>query len=537
MAKYRITGPDGATYEVTAPDGATEQDVLAYVQQNVSAGTRPSPRQAEDESMARYEEYKKSPDAYLQSLPRPVRNVLRTLRDSVTGIGQGATFNMGDEIQAALATPIEMLRGAPSVSEAYSTALDKARRTVKTAETRSPVAATIGNIAGGTTLGGTLQRGGLTFLNAAKPSVLSMAGRGAAEGAAYGSAYGFGQGEGREDRLNQALKQGGLGALTGGIAGGIAGRAAQRAANKAIPTTEQLRAASAQAYKQADQAGLVVSPKAFGDMVDDIAAKMTTEGIDRTIHPKAVAALKRLTEAKGAQPTLGEIDTLRRVVRSAAASNDPSERRLANIMIDRIDDFVLNLKPSDVVAGDAMKATSALNKARDFWSRMRKSEMIGNAVERAKNTAASSGSGGNIDNAIRQRIRAILDNPKQARGFTAEERELMTRVVRGAPVQNLARLVGKLSPEGNGLMLMLHGVGGYASGGASLPLAVVGYGAKRFADSATARNVDALSRLIRSGGTFPQPQMLPAQQRALLEAIIANSHLLSGLTQEQVPVR
>lgn len=34
MAKYRITGPDGATYEVTAPDGASEQDVLNFVQQN-----------------------------------------------------------------------------------------------------------------------------------------------------------------------------------------------------------------------------------------------------------------------------------------------------------------------------------------------------------------------------------------------------------------------------------------------------------------------------------------------------------------------
>lgn len=34
MAKYRITGPDGASYEVTAPDGASEADVLAYAQKN-----------------------------------------------------------------------------------------------------------------------------------------------------------------------------------------------------------------------------------------------------------------------------------------------------------------------------------------------------------------------------------------------------------------------------------------------------------------------------------------------------------------------
>ena len=34
MAKYRITGPDGAVYEVNAPEGATEDQVLAYVRQN-----------------------------------------------------------------------------------------------------------------------------------------------------------------------------------------------------------------------------------------------------------------------------------------------------------------------------------------------------------------------------------------------------------------------------------------------------------------------------------------------------------------------
>ena len=34
MAKFRITGPDGATYDVTAPDGATEAEVMNYVRQN-----------------------------------------------------------------------------------------------------------------------------------------------------------------------------------------------------------------------------------------------------------------------------------------------------------------------------------------------------------------------------------------------------------------------------------------------------------------------------------------------------------------------
>lgn len=529
MAKFQVTGPDGGTYEITAPDDASEADILAYAQRNAGmvkapemrASTPPavSPRQAEDESMAALDKYKGGPEATMQSLPKGLRVPLQTLRDSVTGIGQGLTFNFGDEAQAALATPLEMIRNKTmDAGASYDSALANARGEQKLAETRSPIANTIGQVAGGLAGGGSAQQGGLTLLNAARPTIGSMALRGAGEGAAYGALYGAGQGEGAEDRLGKAVKQGGLGALTGGVMGGIAGRSAQKAANAIIPTTDQLKTAGNNAYKAVDQAGVVLEQRSFGHAVDDIAIAAKQAGLDKTIHPKATAAMERLVSEKGKQPAMGEVDLLRRVLKSAASSNERDERRIANIMIGKLDDYVNGLKAADVVAGDPIKAVSALNKARDIWKRMSKSELIESAVTRAERRAASAGSGGNVDNAIRQNIRSILD--KRGNQFTAEERQMMEKVVRGSPVQNLARLVGKLSPSGNGLMMTIHGIGGYASGGATLPLAGVGYGAKKFADSATPRNVDALSRVIRSGGSLPQPQLLPAQQRALLAAMI-----------------
>ena len=38
MARYQITGPDGANYEITAPDGAAEKDVMDYFQANNGKG-------------------------------------------------------------------------------------------------------------------------------------------------------------------------------------------------------------------------------------------------------------------------------------------------------------------------------------------------------------------------------------------------------------------------------------------------------------------------------------------------------------------
>lgn len=80
------------------------------------------------------------------------------------------------------------------------------------------------------------------------------------------------------------------------------------------------------------------------------------------------------------------------------------------------------------------------------------------------------------------------------RFFNADEEALMRGFVRmaekGGP--SFRRLVGKMSPSGNGLMMTLHAVGGMASGGATLPLMVAGAAAKKSADNAVLRAGNAL---------------------------------------------
>ena len=59
MAKYRITGPDGATYEITAPDDATEEQVMSYAQQNYGqeyGQTQSSPQPPVEQKPVDYEE-------------------------------------------------------------------------------------------------------------------------------------------------------------------------------------------------------------------------------------------------------------------------------------------------------------------------------------------------------------------------------------------------------------------------------------------------------------------------------------------------
>ena len=45
MGKFTVTGPDGKAYDVTAPDGATEEEIIAYVQNQIGASTSSEPEE------------------------------------------------------------------------------------------------------------------------------------------------------------------------------------------------------------------------------------------------------------------------------------------------------------------------------------------------------------------------------------------------------------------------------------------------------------------------------------------------------------
>lgn len=322
------------------------------------------------------------------------------------------------------------------------------------------------------------------------------------QGAALGGAYGFGSGEG--GALERAKSMGG-GALTGGVAGaavrGAANAIERKLASDVIPSAEELGRYASAAYKAADDAGVIIKPQSTQRLTAAIKNDLAEFGYDPGLQSGISVVLNRLDNLQDQNVTLKGMDIIRRLAREAgnSAGDNGSQRALSKKIIDKIDDFISDLKPSDVLAGNAKEAGNHMFRARSIWTRMKKAETLDNALTKAERRAASTGSGGNADNAMRQNVRALLDNPRTSRGMSAAERKAAERVVRGTPVQNALRLAGKLSPAGNGLMAGL-GVGGAMVNPAYGIPSLVGLGAKAAADRMTVRNVERLSQLIRSGG-------------------------------------
>src|SRR5688572_768137 len=164
-------------------------------------------------------------------------------------------------------------------------------------------------------------------------------------------------------------------AVMGGL--GYSTRAQQARQAQIAPTSEELKRLSQQAYQQAENAGVVISPNSLADRVGKIVGEVAQEGIDPTLHPQATAALKRLTDAvKTGEPiALQQLETLRKIAKGAAGSISADERRIARIMVDALDDYALNLSTADVVAGNAEGVGALLKNARSLWSRASKGEV------------------------------------------------------------------------------------------------------------------------------------------------------------------
>lgn len=290
----------------------------------------------------------------------------------------------------------------------------------------------------------------------------------------------------------------------GGLAGGVAAnvRAPVRpkpAPRTRAPSVDDLRTAKNAAYSAVDNAGVQYKPEATSRLVQTVREKLGEE-IDPDLHSRLASVVKRRVEAIDGQPiTLTKLDKIRQVINEDVLTPQSSkgERRLAYQLRDILDEFVGSASADDVLsAGDPGVAASTLKKARELNTRVAKIEAIQGAQARAANRAASTHSGGNINNATRQEVRKVAE---RGRNWTPAEKQALDQVVRGSKTQNVLRQVGKLSPQGNGLMLGGHILGGLKTGGASalvIPPAMI---AKHVADGMTRGQVEKVIRMIASG--------------------------------------
>lgn len=288
----------------------------------------------------------------------------------------------------------------------------------------------------------------------------------------------------------------------------VAGALGQRTAKAATPEIDDLYAVKDAAYDTVDKLGARYSADAIDGLHSDMYRRLGEANIDPApdgVHKATVRMLERLQDRQG-DTSLTKLDQLRQLIRrDVVKSGSDGDAELGRHMIDAIDDFIDNAGPNQISGATGQTASFAIRTARKANATLRKSETLQDALDAARLRAASSGSGGNIDNAVRQELRKIILNPKKSMGFTKDELGQMERIVMGGGrMQDALRLVGKLSPSGNGLMAAL-GLGATATNPLLAIAPAAGMVAKTIADRATKTGVEGLTNTVRNGGAVPPP--------------------------------
>lgn len=492
MPIFEFQGPDGKTYEIEAPDQNAAMSAFQRV------GQPQAPEQPQQTDQPWYVDAAQAAD------------------DMARLAANGMTFGYADKIAGILGG-----QGTDAERAKSQEARDRAGSAGTVAEIGGAVATPMGLANKGLTLAGRLGTGAMTGAK----GLVARTGLMAAEGAGYGALTAAGN--------DQDISTGaGIGAL-GGAAGNVLGEGLSAGASKIagafnkkpnIPSIDDLRFSANQAYDAADNAGVIFAPQGMKRLGNDIRVELANFGFHPNLQPRIATVLDELERVQQGNVTLKGIDTLRRITDSARASMDPSEKALGSMIVGKIDDFVANAGPGEVLAGNSKDASRAISEGRNLWGRMRRAEQVGDAVGKADLRASSTGSGGNVDNATRQNVRRLLE---KGRGFTADEKAAMEKIVRGSSGQNALRLAGKLSPQGNGLMAAL-GIGGTMVNPLVGVASLGGMAAKNVADGMTQKSVKELTDLILAGsksaatGSKNAAQRLAESKReAIARAIMA----------------
>jgi hypothetical protein len=300
-----------------------------------------------------------------------------------------------------------------------------------------------------------------------------------------------------------------------------------------VPTREDIGRMADERWQAVKSNPATLTPDALARLEGDVRNSLPKSQLAPNRYPNAFGAADDMKMLEN--PTVYDVEELRRIIGDTVAGN-PQESRVGMDMKRAVSDFQGQIKPEDVT-GDMGNVVDDLAAARNYSARGYRADAVLNKEQRGQTRAATTGTGGNEVNATRQNIRTLFDKERdptlrgKAQGFTPDEMAQMERVVFGDTKQNIARLLGRLSPTSGALPMMTTGIGGASGLTAAMttgnplyaiPTAVAGIGAvaKSAAEGMTRKEIAKLLATIQAGGKLPPSVTRDAAKMAIIQQLL-----------------
>jgi hypothetical protein len=295
------------------------------------------------------------------------------------------------------------------------------------------------------------------------------------------------------------------GMAAGVLTGAAGGTALTRKPVTKTLTQEQLAEESSRLFAKAKESGVLLDSQKFVTDMDRIGRNLREEGYTAKAYPKIASALDEL-QSRVTPKDFVELQSLRKMIKGAQASADPAERRLASILVDEFDDYIIKA-PDSAVIGGSKEAIGTWKEARTTYGKLKKAEVFEDMLRNAeldKSKFVASGE----ENSMAQQLRQLAKNDKKMRLFTKEEQEAITKAAKGGTVQNLLKFYGRFAPTGP-ITGALAGAGSVISPMVGIPLAAGAAGSRVLATDLRRSAIENLMEQMRLGAP---PQLQPRTQ-------------------------
>jgi hypothetical protein len=310
--------------------------------------------------------------------------------------------------------------------------------------------------------------------------------------------------------------------LATGTVGGI-----KRPQRQEAPPTQLLDRIATDRYTELQQSGIELNSEKFTESMRGIAKGLRDEGYTPTAFPKIAGAVEELTSTAQAKDWT-ELQALRKIIRTGQKAIDPEERRLASILLDEYDNYLMNVPKDSIISGDMKNAGQLWSEARNAYSRMKKSEVFDDMLEEAKLDRSKFTQSGE-ENSLAKQLRQLAKNDKKMRLFTKDERDAINSAAKGGTTQNLLKFFGRFAPTGP--------VSGLFTGGATvmapaigIPMALGSAGSRVAATNMRRASIEDLANIMRMGQT---PEITGGAFRAVPATAIRGLLSMQDLEEQQ----
>jgi hypothetical protein len=279
-----------------------------------------------------------------------------------------------------------------------------------------------------------------------------------------------------------------------------------------VPSHEDLVLESKNLYDKAKSSGVQFDPNEFSNKMTDIGKQLRQEGYTATAYPGLSGVLDEASNTQMPKD-FTELQAIRKMIQGQQKSTDPETRRLASILKDDFDDYVLNAPSSHITTGSA-QGTKDWADARNSYSRLKKSEIFDDMLTNAQLDQSKFTQSG-AENSMAQQLRQLAKNDKKMRTFTPDEQDAIREAAKGGNVQNLMKFYGRFAPTGP--VSGIFGVGASAyEPTIGVPFTLGAMGARKVAESIRANDVQNLAARMRQGAA---PQMTSRTQNVPMTSL------------------